>query len=62
MTVSVNNEKLNTFGIPATPTDIQIENLILASGVNVVTLDTDEFTLFQGKIVSFQVQSISIIN
>ena len=62
MTVSVNNEKLNTFDIPAIPTNIQIENLILASGVNIVTLDTDEFTLFEEKIVSFHVQSISIVN
>ena len=62
MTVSVNNEKLNTFDIPAIPTNIQIENLILASGVNIVTLDTDEFTLFEEKTVIFQVQSISIVN
>ena len=51
MTVSVNNEKLNAFDIPTIPTNIQIENLVLASGVNVVTLDTDEFTLFPGKTV-----------
>ena len=62
MTVSVNNEKLNTFDIPTIPTNIQIENLILASGVNIVTLDTDEFTLFEEKTVIFQVQSISIVN
>ena len=61
MMVSVNNEKLDTFNIPATPTDIQIE-LILVSGVNVVTLDTDDFTLSKGKTVSFAVKSISIIN
>jgi hypothetical protein len=62
MTVSVNNEKLNTFDIPTIPTNIQIENLILASGVNIVTLDTDEFTLFEEKTVIFQVKSISIVN
>ena len=62
MTVSVNNEKLNTFDIPTIPTNIRIENLILASGVNIVTLDTDEFTLFEEKTVIFQVQSISIVN
>ena len=62
MTVSLNNEKLNTFDIPITPINIQIENLILASGVNVVTLDADEFTLFQGKTVIFHVKSISIAN
>ena len=62
MIVSVNNEKLGTFNIPATPTDVQIENLVLVSGVNVVTLDTDDFTLSNGKTVSFAVKSISIIN
>ena len=62
MIVSVNNEKLGTFNIPATPTDVQIENLVLVSGVNVVTLDTDDFTLSNGKTVSLAVKSISIIN
>ena len=40
---------------------LQIE-LILVSGVNVVTLDTDDFTLSNGKTLSFAVKSISIIN
>ena len=75
--VSMNNEEVNTFEIPTTPINIQIENLILVPGVNVVTLDTDKFELFEMNeaqfldvygnkttklTVSFKVQSISIVN
>tara|TARA_Y100001949_G_scaffold137517_1_gene119220 strand:- start:78 stop:548 length:471 start_codon:yes stop_codon:yes gene_type:complete len=72
MVVSINNEKLNTFDIPTTPTDIQIEDLILKPGINIVTFDTNEFTLVEyglkgieiGKgqktTMSFNVQSITI--
>ena len=74
MVVSVNNEKLNTFDIPAIPIDIEIENLILKPGINVVTLDTNQFSpVYFGIIgteiedmkeltLSFHVQSISIMN
>ena len=75
--VSMNNEEVNTFEIPTTPINIQIENLILVPGVNVVTLDTDKFESFEMNeaqfldvygnkttklTVSFKVQSISIVN
>tara|TARA_B100001105_G_scaffold207673_1_gene171923 strand:- start:78 stop:548 length:471 start_codon:yes stop_codon:yes gene_type:complete len=72
MVVSINNEKLNTFDIPTTPTDIQIENLILKPGINIVTFDANEFTLVEyglkgteiGKgqktTMSFNVRSITI--
>ena len=68
ITVSMNNEEVNAFEIPTTPVNIQIENLILAPGINVVTLNTDKFGLIeidevQSEFrVSFTVQSISIVN
>ena len=62
LTISMNNEKQDTFIIPTALTDIQIENLTLKSGVNVVTLDADEFSLFQGSTLSFAVEAISITN
>ena len=62
LTISMNNEKQDTFIIPTALTDIQIENLTLKSGVNVVTLDADEFSLFQGSTLSFAVKAISITN
>ena len=72
--VSLNNEKMKTLDIPPTPIDIQIENLILKPGVNVVTLDTNQSsTVYYGLAgteiddmkeltLSFHVQSISIMN
>ena len=72
--VSINNEKMWTLDIPPTSKDIQIENLILEPGINVVTLDTNQSApLYFGMIgseieewkeltVSFHVQSISIMN
>ena len=75
MTVSMNNEKLSTYDVPVFgPTEIQIENLILKPGVNVVTLDTNQFfTMHYGLVGSefedkkelglgFYVKSISITN
>jgi hypothetical protein len=75
MTVSMNNEKLTTYDVPVFgPTEIQIENLILKPGVNVVTLDTNQFfTMHYGLVGSefedkkelglgFYVKSISITN
>ena len=62
MTVSINGEKLDAINIPAVVTDIQLENLILKPGINVVTLDADKFILVQESSVSFKVESISIIN
>ena len=74
MIVSMNNEKLDTFDIPITPTRIEIENLILKPGVNVITLDTNQFTTvyygltgseFEDKKAlgfGFYVKSISITN
>ncbi len=72
--VSINNEKLKTFDIPAMPTNMEIKNLIIKPGVNVVALDTNQFStvyygLFGTKIdektpitLSFHVKSISIMN
>ena len=62
MTVSNNGKKLDAISIPTVVTDIQLENLILKPGINVVTLDADKFILVQESSVSFKVESISIIN
>ena len=48
LTISFNNEKLNTFGVSTTRTSMNFENLILVPGVNVVTLHTDEVSAYQG--------------
>ena len=65
---------MKTLDIPPAPIDIQIENLILKPGINVVTLDTNQFSpVYFGIIgteiedmkeltLSFHVQSISITN
>ena len=73
MTVSLNNEKVDEIDIPTSISDIKIEDLILKSGVNVVTLDADEYitmipkvetetayTKFLSTTLAFGVQSISI--
>ena len=74
MTISMNNEEQARVNISTTFKNMQIENLILKPGVNVVTLDTDEFSLVIYGLVgtevdkglettmSFGVQSISIVN
>jgi len=74
MTISMNNEELNRVNIPTTFKNVQIGNLILKPGINVVALDTDDFTLVEHGIsgtevgkgqkttMSFNVQSISIVN
>ena len=73
VTVSINNEELARVNVPTTFINTQIENLILKPGVNVVVLDTDQFSLVkfglggdidkgQETTVSFHVRSISIIN
>ena len=73
VTVSINNEELTRVNVPTTFINTQIENLILKPGVNVVALDTDQFSLVkfglggdidkgQETTVSFHVRSISIIN
>jgi len=73
VTVSINNEELARVNVPTTFINTQIENLILKPGVNVVGLDTDQFSLVkfglggdidkgQEATVSFHVRSISIIN
>jgi len=74
MTVSINNEELSRVNIPTTFKNMEIENLILKPGINVVALDTDDFTLVEHGIsgtevgkgqkttMSFNVQSISIVN
>ena len=74
MTISMNNEEQARVNISTTFKNMQIENLILKPGVNVVALDTDEFTLaafglegaeidkLEEITVSFNVRSISIIN
>ena len=48
LTISFNNEKLNTLGVSTTRTSMNFENLILVPGVNVVTLHTDEVSAYQG--------------
>jgi hypothetical protein len=73
MTVSLNNEKVDEIDIPTSISDIKIEDLILKSGVNVVTLDADEYITVIPKVetetdyakflsttLAFGVQSISI--
>ena len=73
MTVSLNNEKVDEIDIPTSISDIKIEDLILKSGVNVVTLDADEYITMIPKVetetgyakflsttLAFGVQSISI--
>jgi hypothetical protein len=69
MTVSMNGEKLATYDISTELDDIQIENLILKPGINVVTLDADKYieekiTFPFGTIaqMSFKVDSVSIKN
>ncbi len=64
ITVYFNNEKLNETNVPFSPkTIIQIENLVLKPGVNVVTLDTDEYMLTESKReISFVIEAISIVN
>ena len=68
----MNNGKQSRINIHPAFQDIQVKNLILKPGVNVVTFDTNEFTVmeysFQGTeidkrqktTISFNVQSISI--
>ena len=74
MTVSMNNEELTRVKLLQAFQNMQLKNLILKPGVNVVALDTDEFTLavfglegaeidkWEETTVSFNVRSISIIN
>ena len=62
MTISNNGVKIDAISIPIVVTDIQLENLILKPGINMVTLDADKFILVGEKPVSFKVESISIIN
>ena len=63
ITASMDNEKLTETNIPNTWTKIGIENLNLEPGTNIITFDTNEFTLSKSKSeVSFVVQSIAITN
>ena len=64
VTVYFNNKKLNETNVPFSPTTIiQIENLVLKPGVNVVTLDTDEYMLTESKReISFVIEEILIVN
>ena len=60
--------------IPTVLTDVQIKNLVLKPGINVVTLDTNQFSIVYYGLtgteiddrieipLSFHVKSISIIN
>ena len=73
MTVSMNNEELSRVNIPTTFKNVEVD-LLLKPGVNVVTLDTNKFSLVeyglegteigQGQkiTISLNVQSISIVN
>jgi len=59
----MNNEILVETSITDTWTKMVIENLNLKSGTNVITFDTDEFTLSESKSdMSLLVKSISIEN
>ena len=72
--VSINNKELDTLDIPTMPTGMKIKELIIKPGVNVVTLDTEQFSMaYYGlmgttideripRTLSFHVQSISIMN
>ena len=62
--VYFNNERLIETNVPHSPTTlIHLENLILEPGVNVVTLDTDEYILTKSnRELSFVVETISIVN
>ena len=63
LTVSMNNEILVETNITDTWTKMVIENLKLKPGTNVITFDTDEFTLSESKSdMSLLVKSISIEN
>ena len=63
VTVYMNNEKLNETSVPTEPINLQIKNLTLEPGTNVVILDTDEFTLSKNNLeTSFGVRSILIMN
>ena len=73
MTVSMNNEELSRVNIPTTFKNVEVD-LLLKPGVNVVTLDTNKFSLveyglegaeigqWQKTTISLNVQSISIVN
>ena len=73
MTVSMNNEELSRVNIPTTFKNVEVD-LLLKPGVNVVTLDTNKFSLVeyglegteigqgQKTTISLNVQSISIVN
>ena len=72
ITVSVNNGEQSRINIQPTFQDMQIKDFILKPGVNVVTFDTNEFTIIEYSLqgtdigkrqkttISFNVQSISI--
>jgi hypothetical protein len=72
ITVSVNNGEESRINIHPTFQDMQIKDFILKPGVNVVTFDTNEFTIMEYSLqgteigkrqkttISFNVQSISI--
>ena len=71
MTLSMNGEKLDVINIPDIATNIQIENLVLKPGLNVVILDADKSIPVSGQglgyileesQMSFKVESISIVN
>ena len=63
LTVSMNNEILVETNVTDIWTKMVIENLKLKPGTNVITFDTDEFTLSESKSdMSLLVRSISIEN
>ena len=63
LTVSMNNERLVETSITNTWINMVIESLKLKPGTNVITFDTDEFTLSESKSdTSLLVKSISIEN
>ena len=75
MTVSLNGGKIDGINIPTLSSNVKIGNLILKPGVNVVTLDADEYHTithkggsdiaypkFLSTTLAFEIRSISLTN
>ena len=49
LVISINSEELTVVDIPVTPTNMELENLIIKPGINVVSLDTNQYsTVYYG--------------
>ena len=51
MTFSLNSEKIDTISIPTTARNIQLGNLTLKPGINVVALDADRDITVQESVI-----------